>query len=193
MAHSVSYTPIMEEWKKRVDEFLKQLGDKNIGQANQEHHNYRHGSQHDSQRTILWSHASLGNDSDKKITEEDKRLQRLINLTLSENKDQYLFHLASQGIKLLEKFDVDNLINKEEPSKMEIVKKLMEDIMKQISQLEKEKEQPNTYFLLKSIYVHFHLTKIYTCLIFLKKLNLLSTKSMMVAKALMIILANFSY
>ena len=54
-----------------------------------------------------------------------------MKLSLDQEKDKYLMHLFSQGVKFLHNLNVDNLIQKEEPSPLEVVMKQMEEMRKE--------------------------------------------------------------
>ena len=62
-------------------------------------------------------------------------VQKLMNLTLNQEKDKYFMHLTSQGVKLPPNFGVEGLIQKEEPFPYSILNKEIEKMWKESIQL----------------------------------------------------------
>ena len=54
-----------------------------------------------------------------------------MKLNLDQEKDKFFMHLFSQGVKFPCNLNIDNLIQKEEPSPLEVVMKKMEEMMKE--------------------------------------------------------------
>ena len=54
-----------------------------------------------------------------------------MKLNLDQEKDKCFMHLFSQGVKFPHNLNVDNLIQKEEPSPLEVVMKQMEEMRKE--------------------------------------------------------------
>ena len=54
-----------------------------------------------------------------------------MKLNLDQEKDKFFMHLFSQGVKFPHNLNVDNLIQKEEPSPLEFVMKQIEEMRKE--------------------------------------------------------------
>ena len=58
--------------------------------------------------------------------------------SLEQNGDQYFMHLASKGVKLPPNFDIKNLVQKREPTPLEVAMQRIQDLEIQMSKLKKE-------------------------------------------------------
>ena len=54
-----------------------------------------------------------------------------MKLNMDQEKDKFFMHLFSQGLKFPHNLNVDNLIQKEEPSPLEVFIKKMEEMKKE--------------------------------------------------------------
>ena len=93
-------------------------------------------------------------DSDEEITSEDVIrfqqdgiAQKLMLRALEENGDQYFCYMAARGWKLPQDFDVERIIHKREPTETEVLKEQLQEVMRQLTQLQTSKEKPKTSFV----------------------------------------------
>ena len=74
-----------------------------------------------------------------------------MKLNLDQEKDKCFMHLFSQEVKFPHNLNVDKLIQKEEPSSLEVVMRQMDEMRKDMLHMKNEQEKPKPYFSLESI------------------------------------------
>ena len=128
---------------------------------------------HSRQRDISRTNRERYHDTDEEHEEmevlpkdvenfrKDKRLQKIMDFLLNEEKEKYFLKLAQEGARLPHHFNVKDIITPEEETETSIFKRELKIVKDQMDQMMKDKDKPTTKtYICLMLFVLFHLIKL---------------------------------